>query len=106
MKYITSESFKWVGMGENRLSDLQVWRHTCLSIDFVNGLVKLIENGEIQYKTQNEGIKELGSTMNHVAAGCFYRPSGLTKYQSMYGRIADVQIFSTILSDQDMQKDI
>ena len=53
VKYRTSESFKWVGMGENWLSDLQVWRHTCLSIDFVNGLVKLIENGEIQNKTQN-----------------------------------------------------
>ena len=41
IKYKSSESWNWVGIGKNLLPDLHVWRHTCLSMDFDDGSVKL-----------------------------------------------------------------
>ena len=103
MKYKTSDSYSWIGLGKDTLPNLQVWRHTCLSIDFTTGHVKRVENGLVRFKTQSNQIRQLGDTMNIVAAGCYYRPNGLTKYQSMYGRVTDVQMFSRILSDEEME---
>ena len=33
--------YEWLALGENFLHDLQIWRHSCLSIDFETGDVKL-----------------------------------------------------------------
>ena len=41
MKYRTSDSYAWVAMGENFMQDLQIWRHTCFSIDFETGQAQL-----------------------------------------------------------------
>ena len=40
--------------------------------------------------------------INHVAAGCAYKSSGSSGYQSMYGRVTDVQIFGKTLSENEM----
>ena len=85
------------------MHDLQIWRHTCFTFDFDTGETKLVENGKVRFKSQSNDIQKLGSTMNHVAAGCFYRTSG-TGYQSMYGRVTDVQIFGNVLSDTELEE--
>ena len=103
VKFYSDPSYKWVALGENFLHDLQIWRHSCFSADFGTGEVKLVENGKMRFKTVSEDFKELRKTMNFVSAGCFYRTSG-AGYQSMYGRVTDVQIFGKILSNLDMEK--
>ena len=103
IKYRTSQSYPWVALGDNFLLDLQLWRHTCFMIDFDQDLIQLVENGKVSFKTQLDQVDNLGRTMNHVAAGCFYRQSGSSGYQSMYERVTDVQIFGTILSDHQME---
>ena len=89
-------------MGENIFKDLHVWRHLCLSIDFEKGTVKLGDNGQVSLKRQHDGIRQPGRTINHLGAGCFYESTGTTKYQSMYGRISDVQMFSRVLTDMEL----
>ena len=43
--------------------------------------------------------------MKHVAVGCFYRGSSYgSGYQTMYGRVTDLQMLGTFLSDKEMQK--
>ena len=97
-----SKAVLWISLGENMFTDLHVWRHLCLSIDFEEGSVKLGDNGQVSVKTQSDGIRQLGSTMNYLGVGCFYKSTGTTKYQSMYGRVSDVQMFSRILADEEM----
>ena len=104
IKYRRSENYIWIGLGEGISIDLQVWRHTCFSVDFESGDIKLVENGEVQANSKSSDIKPLETPMNLVAAGCYYRPIGKTKYQSMYGRITDVQIFSRLLSENEMEE--
>ena len=101
LKYRTSKSYKWVAMGDNFLSDLHIWRHTCFNIDFNSGHAKLVENGKVRFKTQADQIQKLGSTMNHVAAGCFYFSQSI--YFSMHGRVTDVQIYGELLPDLEME---
>ena len=103
VKYQAGPSYHWVALGENFMHDLQIWRHTCFTVDFDTGETKLVENGKVRFKSQSDDIQKLGSTMNHVAAGCFYRTSG-TGYQSMYGRVTDVQIFGNDLSDTELEE--
>ena len=57
----------------------------------------------MRFRTQSDQIQRIGITMNHIAAGCFYKSSGTSAYQSMYGRVTDVQMFGRILSDGDMK---
>ena len=104
VKHKSDGSFSWVSMGQNFMLDIQIWRHSCFSVDFDTGELRLFENGEERFKKASNIIKKFGSTMNHVAAGCGYRAVGDTLYPSMYGRITDVQIFNGILSDSKMKE--
>ena len=79
VKYRSSRGIAWQIVGPNFLTDMQIWRHTCFSIDFIDGNVKLVENGQVRFKTVWEQVKPLESTMNHVAAGCIYKASGEAK---------------------------
>ena len=103
VKYTQDGPYNWLALGENFMPDLQIWRHTCFTLDFVSGETKLVENGVVRFVTKYQDINTLGDTMNHVAAGCFFRPSG-TGYQSMYGRITDIQIFSSVLPNSDLER--
>ena len=40
-------------------SDHHSWRHTCLTLDFVGGSIKLFENGKMYFgRTEVEDIKK------------------------------------------------
>ena len=41
---------EWVALGENFLHDFQIWRHSCFSIDFEAGKIRLVENGETRHE--------------------------------------------------------
>ena len=97
----TNKSYKWLSLGKNFMRDVQIWRHTCISIDFETQDIKLFENGEKRHEKRSDVIQIIGLTMNHVAAGCFYR---FYSYLSMYGRVTDLQIFSKVLSDKMMEE--
>ena len=71
------------------------------------GTVKLFENGKKSFEITSEGLakfaKNIKQTMNHVSAGCLYRRGGLG-YMSMYGIVTDLQIFSRVLSESEMEQ--
>ena len=105
VKNKTNTDYVWIGLGKNFMRDVQIWRHTCFSINFDTGHMQLFENGEEQYKTQSDLIQRTGLTMNHVSAGCLYDSTSATLgAMSMYGRVTDIQIFGTILSDLMMEE--
>ena len=82
------------------LHDVQIWRHSCLSLDFKTGDIKLVENGKLRYKSNSGCLIKL-SFLTDMTVGCYYyKPSGL---MSMYGKVTDLQMYSQVLSDQDME---
>ena len=97
--------YEWLALGENFLKDFQIWRHSCISIDSELGEVKLFENGALRFEGKSEVLVKLTS-ITHVAAGCFYyfKSSGVPGYMSMFGKVTDLQIFSEILSEDEMKK--
>ena len=84
IKNRTNKSFAWKSLGKNFMHDVQIWRHTCVSINIESRYVQLFENGKKRLEARVESIQRIGDTLNHVAAGCLYRSS---KYLSMYGRV-------------------
>ena len=103
IKYSVDGPYNWLGLGSSSVENLQVWRHTCFTLDFQTGVVKLVENGKFRFQAKSD-FKPLRSTMNHVAIGCAFRGKGGTGYQSMYGRVTDAQFFGRTLSDEEMIK--
>ena len=100
-KGLEDTAHEWLALGENFLHDVQIWRHSCLSLDFETGDIKLVENGEILYKSNSTSLIKL-SMLSDVTVGCYYyKPSGL---MSMYGRATDMQMFSKVLSDKYMKQ--
>ena len=48
-----------VSMGEGMPSNHYSWRHTCVTIDFIEGSTKLFENGKMYFgRTEVEDIKK------------------------------------------------
>ena len=51
---------------------------------------------------------ETTTTLNHVSAGCAYEAEATDiedpYFYSMYGRVSDLQIFGSVLTDDDMRK--
>ena len=80
---------------------LEVWRHTCFSLDRSTGRFVIVEDGKLQWdKTTPEVVewmKDLRPTQNIFTAGCVYRATG-AKYMSMYGSITDVQVSFVAIS--------
>ena len=104
-RHHTNESMIWVTMGDNLIKDLHVWRHICLAINFRFGTAVLVEKGVIIKRTKSPDLIYEKQSMNHVAVGCYYKGSSeATGYQTMYGRVTDLQLFGTFLSNQEMQK--
>jgi hypothetical protein len=94
----------WVGMGEGDGFELLAWRHTCLSISFIDGHSLLYENGKLQYEDIFEEYvlfrDNMPFSVNMISLGCAY---GLYK-DSDVGVITDFQIFGRILPRQDMEE--
>ena len=91
----------WVAMGKGNGFELLAWRHTCLSISFVDGRLILYENGKLQYEdTFDEYIQfKMPSSVKMISVGCAY---GIYK-ESNVGVVTDFQLFSRILSKQEME---
>ena len=62
VKSHSDPSYKWVALGENFMHDLQIWRHSCFSVDFGTGEVKLVENGKLRFKTNSDDINRQNCT--------------------------------------------
>ena len=104
VKNRTNTNYAWVSLGPKFMHDVQIWRHTCLSMNFYTGHVKLFENGKERYRTQSDLIQKQEQWMNHVSVGCMYKSTGETEYMSMYGRVTYVQVFGNILIDTKMEE--
>ena len=74
-----------------------------MSIELRSGNIKLVDNSELRYDGRLEKIKLFREPISFVSVGCFYKNSGNTLYMSMYGRVADFQMFSNLLSDSEMK---
>ena len=93
----------WVGLGKGEGFDLLAWRHTCLSINFLDGKYNLYENGKLQVGGTADEFVEFKDKMplnvNMVSIGCAY---GAYK-DSHIGVVTDFQLFGRALSTQDME---
>ena len=48
-----------MGVSDGMRSNLYSWRHTCVTIDFIEGSTKLFENGKMIFdRTEVEDIKK------------------------------------------------
>ena len=109
-----SEDYEWIRGGATNNLNLQIWRHTCFSLNGKTGRFKLVENGEKLWdKITPEMVgwmSSMKSTANFVGLGCLY--SLVSSLQadswdnmSMYGSVTDGQVFGRTLEDEEM-KDI
>ena len=80
--------------------NLGVWRHICLSLDFEEGLIILVENAEtrIDLRDQEKVVKmfkDFSPTFGSVSVGCGSADDFSIK--STIGSISDFQIWDSVL---------
>ena len=99
----------WIPMGLHRFTT-QVWRHSCISVDFADGIIQLFENGnkvhEEPFEDSQEIYRKLQTDLTVVTVGCAYIENleeDWTYSMSMLGRFTDFQMFSRILSNEEME---
>ena len=100
---------KWISLGLHKFPT-QVWRHSCITVDFENGVFQLFENGnkmhEEPFENSQEIYKKLQREMTIVTVGCAYIENleeDWTYAMSMLGRFTDFQIFGRTLSTEEME---
>ena len=100
------DSLKWEALGDTLKRDLHVWIHFCLSIDFNTRVVKLAENGVVKFEKQSDKVHNVWNNVNTLSVGCFARGccESINRYMSMYGKVTDVQLFSRVLTDLEMEE--
>ena len=54
-----------VGLGDGMRSDHFSWRHTCFTLDFVEGNTKLFENGKMYF--EKSGVEDIKKTYEVIA---------------------------------------
>ena len=108
MKSTGDPAYSWLGYGDHFFKDLQVWRHSCFTIDFNSGATKLVENGKKTFEGTSTDLIKVGKSfngsINFVSAGCYYRPDGPIGHMSMVGSVTDVQIFGKVLKNDELIK--
>ena len=57
--------FSKVSFGDGMRSDHHAWRHTCLTLDFVGGSLKLFENGKMYF--ERSGVEDMQKTYDAIA---------------------------------------
>ena len=90
---------EWVSLGQNAIPDFQIWRHSCIAINFETGDITLVENGNTRFRVNSQKLVRL-RRISFVSAGCYYKSSG---YMSMHGRVTDLQMYSKELTEEDMK---
>ena len=54
-----------VSFGDGMRIDHHTWRHTCFALDFVEGRLKLFENGKKYF--ERSGVEDLKKTYDAIA---------------------------------------
>ena len=54
-----------MSFGDGMRSDHHSWRHTCLTLDFVGGSIKLFENGKMYF--ERSGVESIQKTYDAIA---------------------------------------
>ena len=100
----------WIPMGLHRFTT-QVWRHTCITLDFSSGIIQLFENGEKMHeealKNYHNVFEKLQEDMTLVTVGCAYIENldeDWTYAMSMLGRFTDFQLFGRVLQNKEMEE--
>ena len=93
----------WLNMGSHYI-EIHAWRHTCITLNFKTGVYTNTENGEKRHEDTYERLMEIGQKLNFsidiLTLGCWYIPG--VKYEfSMYGEFSDLQMFGSILSQEE-----
>ena len=65
MKLLYDSSLIQVGLGDGMRSDHFSWRHTCFTLDFVEGNTKLFENGKMYF--EKSGVEDIKKTYEVIA---------------------------------------
>ena len=99
--------YYWLSLGEDQFEQqLQVWRHSCISIDFTSGKLMFVENGKYLFSSFSKELINLGQSfdgiMDNIMVGCYYRPEGSMGYMSMVGSVSDFHLFGRSLTEDEM----
>ena len=54
-----------MSLGDGMRSDHYSWRHTCVTLDFVEGSTKLFENGRMYF--DRSGVEDIKKTYEVIA---------------------------------------
>ena len=99
----------WISMGKGEGFELLAWRHTCMTINFVDGKSSLYENGKLQFEDKSDELLEFGDKMpasvNMISVGCAHGLVDTYDYKySNVGQVTDFQLFGRILSKLEMEE--
>ena len=65
LRLLCDSSLIQVGLGDGMRSDHFSWRHTCFTLDFVEGSTKLFENGKMYF--EKSGVEDIKKTYEVIA---------------------------------------
>ena len=100
---VYEEKSAWVALGTGGgIPFLLAWRHTCLTINLIDGQTILYENGKLQFETQSDyffKLKDKIDSLNMISLGCIFR-----KGYKTIGPVTDFQLFNRTLSKKEMEE--
>ena len=96
----------WVATSGETDFNMLTWRHTCLTFNLVDGSSIMYENGRFVSKSKFEELEKFGKATpefiaRDVTIGCL----NYTSWKAVHtGIVTDFQLFSRILSHQELKK--
>ena len=103
--YGAEEHTLWFGMGKKFEYNLNIWLHTCVTIDLENGSTQMFENGRKRLEDKKEQlttIKNLVSDQGFKSlyVGCHV---GTDRGDTHAGMVTDFQLFGRVLSEKELE---
>ncbi|XP_023320474.1 uncharacterized protein LOC111695386 [Eurytemora carolleeae] len=96
---------EWIGLG-TKVYELQTWQHTCFTLNMETGNIQLFENGKKSFDVNWDILvtfwKNVSETFTVASPSCWWREIE-EQFMSTYGKVTDMQVFSKILSEDELR---
>ena len=102
--YGAEEHTLWFGMGKKFEFNLNIWLHTCVTIDLENGSVQMFENGIKRGEDKKEKLATIRNLVSErgfksLFVGCHV---GTDRGDTHAGIVTDFHLFSRVLSEKEL----
>ena len=104
--YLPGGKTSWVSTGDETDFNMLTWRHSCLTFNTVDGSSIMYENGRLVSENKFEEFVKFGESwpeliVKDITVGCI----NFTDWKGSHsGIVTDFQLFSRILSFQELEK--